>query len=67
MGKRLYNIFCTNTYLIAFLDLDFEELVNSFLIVKGVHDRQVDRPTQVDEVGLCTIFDAFFLRDHCMI
>jgi hypothetical protein len=38
----------------------------SFLVIEGIHNRQVDRSAQVHEIGLRTVFDAFFVCDHCM-
>lgn len=37
------------------------------LVIEGVHDRQVDRSTQVHEIGLRAVFDAFFVCNNCMI
>lgn len=38
-------------------ELDLHQFVGRFLEVERRHDGQVDRPPQVDEIGVCLIFD----------
>jgi hypothetical protein len=48
-------------YLFAFLELDFEKLVNGFFVVEGVHDGEIDGTTEVDEVGARLVLDTFLV------
>jgi hypothetical protein len=59
-----FNYHVDELNLITFFDLYFEELMYSFLVIEGIHNRQVDRSAQVHEIGLRTVFDAFFVCDH---
>lgn len=43
--------------ILAFGDLELEQLVNALFEIERGHDGQVDGPTQVDEVGLGSIVD----------
>ncbi len=41
--------------------LHLQQLVSSFLKSEGVHDREVDRSSKIDEVGLCHVGDPFLV------
>jgi hypothetical protein len=53
------------SHLVAFFDLDFEKFVYGFFVVERVHDCEIDDPTEVDEVSLRAVLDAFLLRSSC--
>lgn len=42
-------------HLLAFSDVEFEELVTAVLEVDGGHDHQVYRPSQVNQILLCEV------------
>lgn len=48
------------TYLFALLELDFEQFMDRFLVVQGIHDSEVDRSSQIHQVGLGAILDIHF-------
>lgn len=45
-------------YLLSFLQLNFEQFMNGFLVIQGIHDGQVDDTAQVHQVSFCPVFDA---------
>jgi hypothetical protein len=48
-------------YLFALLQLNFQQLVGSFLVVEGIHDGQIYHPAQINEVRFRTILNTFLL------
>jgi hypothetical protein len=51
---------------LALLELNFEKLMDSFFVVKCVHDGQVNDATEVDKAGLCPVFNTFLCFHDCM-
>lgn len=50
-------------YLFALLKLNFQQLMDSFLVVERIHYGQIDDPAQIDKVGFGTVFDPLFFRN----
>ena len=48
----------TKLYLFALVELDFQQLVDSFLIVEGIHDGQINRPAQINQVRFGMVFNS---------
>ena len=45
-------------YLFALLQLNFQQPVDGFLVVKGIHGDQTNHPAQFDQVRFCTVFNT---------
>ena len=50
-------------YLLTLFDLHFEQLVHGFFVVQCVHDREIDHPSQIDQIRLGPVLDTFLLRN----
>ena len=48
----------TMTYLFAFYELNFEELVYGLFVIQGIHDCEIDDTSQIREVRRCVIFNT---------
>jgi hypothetical protein len=48
-------------YLFALLQLNFQQLVDSFLVVESIHDGQIDHPAQINEICFGTVFNTLLL------
>ena len=48
-------------YLFTLLQLNFQQLVDSFLVVEGIHDGQIDHPAQIDEIRFGAVFNTLLL------
>lgn len=53
------------TYFFTFLQLDLEQLVDSFFVIEGVHDGEVDGSAKVDQIRACFILDTLLVRNDC--
>lgn len=49
------------SYLFTLLQLNFQQLVDRFLIVEGIHDSQIDHPPQINEIRFGTVFNTLLL------
>jgi hypothetical protein len=54
-------------YLFALLQLNFQQLVDSFLVVESIHDGQINHPAQINEIRLGTVFNTLLLGNGCNI
>jgi hypothetical protein len=52
-------------YLLAFIDLHFEKLVDGFFVVQCVHDREIDHTTQIHKICFCAILDRLLRFSSC--
>ena len=48
-------------YLFILLQLSVQQLVDGFLVVKGIHDGQIDHPAQIYEIRFGVVFDTLLL------
>ena len=37
--------------------------MDGFFVTEGVHDRQINNTAEVNEIGLCSVFNSFLFGD----
>jgi hypothetical protein len=60
-SKQPYRECIVQPYLFALPQLNFQQLVDSFFVVEGIHDGQIDHPAQINEVRFGTIFNTLLI------
>lgn len=49
------------SYLLTLLQLNFQQLVDGFLVVEGIHDGQIYHPAQINEIRFSKVFNTLLV------